>query len=449
MGDGRAICSRTSEDSDRSPTGGMREIILRCGNAPLCGVVYVTMTTPRILAAPLAVFLAASSAAQLPSPQLDVRFAPSASIYIAQENRNFALGSIEIQNAAIVNTGSTAVTVGEVLIDMLVGGEVFRSERLSGRLLAQRWNRLKAYLDTPGVLASEEPRYRFKELLGSQITLSSSTTLAPGTAMYVARRYFVDAIVETVDGKPRPIFPDRVRVSVTATSAAGERVQGINEMRIVSYQPRNDYHFPVEGRWYINASSSIRSHHRSMPVHEFALDLVQIGDGGRSFRGKGTSHADYFAFGKDILAIGDGIVTAVYDGVPETRLRRPDETADAYRLAVFEPLAARGTYGTGGNQITIEHPGGEFSTYAHLRDGGIRVKKGDRVRRGQPIAQVGMSGDGYQPHLHVQLTDGPDGNDARGIPLIFTNVRPVLFSSTLDLDGRRQLQAGEFVDTVK
>jgi hypothetical protein len=58
-----------------------------------------------------------------------------------------------------------------------------------------------------------------------------------------------------------------------------------------------------------------------------------------------------------------------------------------------------------------------------------------------------MSGDGYQPH--VQLTDGPDGNDARGIPLIFTNVRPVLFSSTLDLDGRRQLQAGEFVDTVK
>jgi murein DD-endopeptidase MepM/ murein hydrolase activator NlpD len=379
-----------------------------------------------------------------------VRFAPSASIYIAQENRNFALGSIEIQNVAIVNTGPMTLAIDEVLIEVLVGGDVFRSERLSGHLLAQRWSRLKAYLDTPGVFASEDPRFRFGELLRNEVTLANSTTLAPKTAMYVARRfYFVDAVVETVDGKPRPIFPDRVRVSVAATSGNGERVRGANEIRIVSYQPRNDYHFPVEGRWYINASSSIRSHHRSQPVHEFALDLVQIGDGGSSFRGKGTSHPDYFAFGKDVLAIGDGIVTAVYDGVPETRLRRPDETADAYRRAVFEPLAARGTYGTGGNQVTIEHPGGEFSTYAHLRDGSIRVKQGDRVRRGQPIAQVGMSGDGYQPHLHVQLTDGPDGNYARGIPLIFTNVRPVLFSSTLDLEGRRQLQAGEFVDTVK
>ena len=409
------------------------------------------MTASRILTVSIAVFLAGSTTAeQLARSQVDVRFAPSASIYIAQENRNFALGSIEIHNVAIVNTGSTVLTVDEVLIDVLVGGEIVRSERLSGHLLARRWNRLKAYLDMAGVLESEEPRYRFKQLLGSDISLSSSTTLTPGTAMYVARRfYFVDAVVETIDGKPRPIFPDRVRVSVIATSASGERVRGVNEIRIASYQPRNDYHFPVEGRWYINASSSIRSHHRSLPVHEFALDLVQIGDGGSSFRARGTSHADFFAFGKDVLSIGDGIVTAVYDRVPDTRLRRLDETPDAYRRAVFEPLAARGTYGTGGNQISIEHPGGEFSTYAHLRDGSIRVKKGDRVRRGQPIAQVGMSGDGYQPHLHVQLTDGPDGNYARGIPLIFTNVRPVLFTSTTDLDGRRQLHAGEFVDTVK
>jgi hypothetical protein len=69
------------------------------------------------------------------------------------------------------------------------------------------------------------------------------------------------------------------------------------------------------------------------------------------------------------------------------------------------------------------------------------------VARGQRIAQVGLSGDGYEPHLHVQLTDGPDLYYSRGIPLVFTNVRPVRFSSTLDSEGRRQLQTGEFVET--
>ena len=55
-----------------------------------------------------------------------------------------------------------------------------------------------------------------------------------------------------------------------------------------------------------------------------------------------------------------------------------------------------------------------------------------------------MSGDGYQPHSDFQLTDGPDST----MPLIFANVRPVLFSSTLDTAGRRQLQTGEFVETT-
>lgn len=221
-----------------------------------------------------------------------------------------------------------------------------------------------------------------------------------------------------------------------------------HELRIVYYQPRNDYHFPVTGRWYIASSASVRSHHRSQPVHEFALDLLQVGEGGKSFRGQGTAHEDYHAFGKDVLALADGVVIAASGDLPETRLRRPDETAEEYRHSVMEPLAARGPHATAGNQVVIEHAGQEFSSYAHLRSGSVRVKVGDRVRRGQPIAQVGLSGDGYQPHLHIQLTDGPDSSYARAIPLIFTNVQPVRFSSTLDTEGRRQLQTGEFVETT-
>jgi murein DD-endopeptidase MepM/ murein hydrolase activator NlpD len=84
-----------------------------------------------------------------------------------------------------------------------------------------------------------------------------------------------------------------------------------------------------------------------------------------------------------------------------------------------------------------------------LKQGSIVVKKGDSVKRGQSIARIGLSGDGYQPHLHFQITDGPDLNYSRGIPMVFANVRPVLFSSTIDTDGRRQLQTGEFIETLE
>ncbi|MCI0411469.1 M23 family metallopeptidase [bacterium] len=106
-----------------------------------------------------------------------------------------------------------------------------------------------------------------------------------------------------------------------------------------------------------------------------------------------------------------------------------------------------GPYATGGNQVIVQHEAEEYSSFAHLKQGSIRVKKGDEVKRGQLIAQIGLSGDGYQPHLHFQITDGPDMNYARGIPMIFVNVRPVIFSSTIDTDGRRQLQTGEFIET--
>lgn len=389
----------------------------------------------------------AAIVAQTAPACLEVRYAPDDYAYLAQENRNFALASVELHNVAIVNTGGSPVTVDEVIVEILVKDAVFRSERLAGELLAQRWTRLKGYLDLPGVYASEDARFRFKELLGGHPKLASSTTLEPGSAIYVARRFFfVDAMVETVDGKPKGTFPDRIRVSAFGTAASGERVSAASEIRILFYQPRNEYVLPLQGRWYVASSGSVRSHHRSQPVQEFALDLVQVGEGGSSFRGKGTVLGDYHAFGKDVLAIADGVVVAVSGDLPDSRLRRPDESPEDYRRSVMEPLAARGPQAAGGNQVVIEHAGQEFSTYAHLKAGSLRVKKGDRVRRGQPIAQVGMSGDGYQPHLHIQLTDGPDSSYAHAKPLIFTNVRSVLFSSTLDTEGRRQLQTGEFVE---
>jgi hypothetical protein len=188
-----------------------------------------------ILVPVLGALLAASSLVGQTTPaRLEVRYAPDDYAYLAQENRNFALASVELHNVAIVNTGSSPVTVDDVRIEILVKDTVFRSEHLVGELLTQRWARLKGYLDLPGVYASEDARFRFKELLGEHPKLASTTSLDPGSALYVARRFFfVDAMVEVVEGKPKPTFPDRIRVSVLGTAASGERVSATREIRIV------------------------------------------------------------------------------------------------------------------------------------------------------------------------------------------------------------------------
>ncbi len=96
----------------------------------------------------------------------------------------------------------------------------------------------------------------------------------------------------------------------------------------------------------------------------------------------------------------------------------------------------------------IEHTGGEHSVYVHLKNGSVRVKKGERVRQGHVIGQVGISGDGFQPHLHFQVNDGPDPQYSRALPILFVNVRPVPFASTIDMSANRLFMAGEFVETT-
>lgn len=54
-----------------------------------------------------------------------------------------------------------------------------------------------------------------------------------------------------------------------------------------------------------------------------------------------------------------------------------------------------------GNVIEIGHDGGYRTLYAHLQD--IVVRKGERVKAGRKIANVGMSGNSFAPHLHYEV----------------------------------------------
>lgn len=54
-----------------------------------------------------------------------------------------------------------------------------------------------------------------------------------------------------------------------------------------------------------------------------------------------------------------------------------------------------------GNLTVISHPGGVFSVYAHAKKNFTR--KGQKVHKGQVIAQVGMTGRTTGPHLHFEI----------------------------------------------
>lgn len=54
-----------------------------------------------------------------------------------------------------------------------------------------------------------------------------------------------------------------------------------------------------------------------------------------------------------------------------------------------------------GNIVEIGHDGGYRTLYAHLQD--IVVGKGERVKAGRKIANVGMSGNSFAPHLHYEV----------------------------------------------
>jgi murein DD-endopeptidase MepM/ murein hydrolase activator NlpD len=57
-----------------------------------------------------------------------------------------------------------------------------------------------------------------------------------------------------------------------------------------------------------------------------------------------------------------------------------------------------------GDLVLIKHTGGWMTAYAH--NSKLLVKRGEKVKRGQPIARVGKSGAVGQPQLHFEIRRG-------------------------------------------
>ncbi len=93
--------------------------------------------------------------------------------------------------------------------------------------------------------------------------------------------------------------------------------------------------------------------------------------------------------------------------------RRPHNGVD-YAARTGTPVMATadgavvyaGWKGEFGNLVEIRHPNGWLTRYGHLNGFGPGIRGGARVRQGQTIGYVGMTGTATGPHLHYEMRRG-------------------------------------------
>jgi len=144
---------------------------------------------------------------------------------------------------------------------------------------------------------------------------------------------------------------------------------------------------------------------RMVMPQRFAVDWVRLGDDGRLWRGSIADNGSWSSYGQDVLAVAGGVVTAVKDSLPENT--PPDVTTPMTQQSVA------------GNHVILDLGSGRWAVYGHLRPGSIRVRPGDRVKRGQVLAAVGNSGNSTGPHLHFHLIDGASTGAGEGIAFVY------------------------------
>ena len=150
----------------------------------------------------------------------------------------------------------------------------------------------------------------------------------------------------------------------------------------------------------------------------YAFDSIQMNDDLTVFyEGDPTVNTNYFNYDTPLLAVANGTVVFVQDGLPENHGDQKD--------VVLHTLLEYG-----GNFVVLDIGGDHYAFYCHCIPGSIRVGVGDVVHEGDEIARLGNSGNSTGPHLHFQITDGPDIFFSYGVPFVFKE-----YIKTGDLNG--------------
>ena len=143
--------------------------------------------------------------------------------------------------------------------------------------------------------------------------------------------------------------------------------------------------------------------HRPYVGTAHGVDLVALDHWG--LRAEGIMPIDparYVIFGRPVIAPCMGEVLAAVDGLPDMPVPKVDH----------DHLA--------GNHVILRCAGADV-LLGHFRKGSLLVSTGQSLAMGDPIAQVGNSGNTSEPHLHINAMQ-PGTSDApfAGAPIPIT-----------------------------
>lgn len=161
---------------------------------------------------------------------------------------------------------------------------------------------------------------------------------------------------------------------------------------------KTEFQFPMKGEWYVfwGGHNVLSNYHYEHETQRYALDIVRMKDHS-SYQGDAAVNENYYAFGEPLYAAADGTVVEIKNDLPDNvpGVMNPEEPA--------------------GNYVVIDHGNGEYSITGHIKKGSVTVQKGDKLKQGDLIGELGNSGNSSEAHLHFQVSDGPDLFTSRSI----------------------------------
>jgi hypothetical protein len=176
-----------------------------------------------------------------------------------------------------------------------------------------------------------------------------------------------------------------------------------------NYEVRTKLQLPIKGEWMVfwGGPTVKQNYHAAYPTQRFALDLMPAEDSAKTWRaarGEALALTDFACYGSPVFAPAAGKVVVAVDTIPDNPVGK------------FHPTSEKGNY------IIIEHQKGEFSLFAHLKQGSLKVKVGNEVKAAEEVGQCGNSGRTTSPHLHYDLIDNAKiGRGTLSLPAKFYN----------------------------
>ena len=217
--------------------------------------------------------------------------------------------------------------------------------------------------------------------------------------------------------RPQALAIDSAALRVAVADAKGRRAEQMLRIPIQYYQQKTSLIVPFRGLGVVGQDWITNGGHSGGFGTDFAVDLRGLDENYAEQKNGGDENASAVGWGREILAPAAGTVTYARNDVPNNPHQGPPPD-DKWFAVLHDPSLAYAF----GNCVVIDHGNSEFSLLAHMQEGSVTVKVGERVVAGQVIGKLGSSGSSFGPHLHYQLQSDPRILHGQSLPFKFQNV---------------------------